>query len=461
MNEHLKVLKEIKHQEEILKLYDTKVFNVPLWRLVRFQVRSEKLKKETGFFNRTTKVKLNVFSLLQNYIKSFFQLINLVFKAKKYKNIVFAFPRLVKHNGEYFDKFTDPIIEQTALKNQVLVVQRNLSGQQLKPRRSECSDIIMSDFVDYSSKLLAIVLSPLFYLIYCGEINTVYEKASKYFSLNNKFKLTTCFKIGEFYIQMNFWNRLFSNVACNNILLVDREVFFPHIVACKKKGIKTYELQHGVTHSETVLYTGSYQPKVDPDYFLTFGEKWQGTQFSMPIDRLINIGWAYRGWIQNKIENTVEKNTVLVVSSPAITKNIIQTTTGLAEMHKSYKFVLRLHPQEELSEEQLERLKKYKNIVIDSKEKDSLIAVLTSEFCVGENSTVLYEAIDYGKKVGKIMYNGLHSKRESDKEIGGVFYLNNVDDFVHFVDKKQDDDYVPTGIYDKFEPLKFERLIKW
>lgn len=458
-NRIIGLLREINNIERSLGLYHIKVFNVPLWRLVRFQVRSEKLKKETGFVNRTTEVKLNIFSLLQNYVKSFFQLIDLILKAKKYRGVIFAFPRLVKHNGEYLDKFTDPIIEQTALKNQVLVVQRNLSGQQLKPRRSESADIIMSDFVDYSSKLLAIVLLPLFYLIYHKEINDLYKKASKYFSLNNKFKLFTCFKVGEFYIQINFWNRLFSSVGCNNVFIVNREIYFPQSVSSKTKAIKVYELQHGITHSETVLYAGDYQEAIDPDFFLTFGEKWVGEQFAMPLDRIKNIGWAYGDWMSEKKNCEVDEKSILVVSSPAITEQILRTVSELAEMYVDYEFTLRLHPQEAMTDKQLLKINNYRNIIIDDKDTDSMLAVLSHKFCIGENSSVLYEALSFGINVGKINYNGLSSKRQIDDEIYGFYYIDSNEDFAQFLRRKEEDAYVDVGIYNKFDPLKFEKII--
>ncbi len=128
------ILIEIKEKEEELGLYDIKVFNIPLWRLVRFSVRSKKLNKEISFVHRTTKVRLNLLLIIINYVKSFFQLLALIIKGKKYNNIVFAFPRLVKYDAVYFDKFTDPIIVQSNLQNNTLVVQRNLSGKQFTPR---------------------------------------------------------------------------------------------------------------------------------------------------------------------------------------------------------------------------------------------------------------------------------------------------------------------------------------
>ncbi|WP_407267392.1 hypothetical protein [Tenacibaculum maritimum] len=200
-------------------------------------------------------------------------------------------------------------------------------------------------------------------------------------------------------------------IGARQIFVVDRIVFLPFIRAAKVKNIEVLELQHGITHSETVLYTGDYQPEIDPDIFLNFGVKWIGEQFSIPIKKQVNIGWAYNSWLLVKADIEVNQKTVLMVSSPAITDKILKTTLELAEQYSTYSFSIRLHPQEALSSAQQKQLHNRKNIVLDNKNIDSLISVLKHEVIIGENSSVVYEALSLGKKVGKIMFNGLDSKR--------------------------------------------------
>lgn len=454
------ILTEIVKAENSLGLYDVKALGIPLWRLLRFEIRSKKLNEEIGFVHRTTKIKLDFVSLLSNYIKSFFQLLVLIIKRKKYKHIVFAFPRLVKHNGVYFDKFTDPVIEQSILKENTLIVQRNLSGKQFTPRLKSASGFVLSDFVDYTSKILGFLCIPVFFMKYKKSIYNVEQKAKQYFILGGRFKYKTAFKIGEFYFMKCFIETLYSVIKCENIIMVDREIFLPHIAVAKKKEKKSFELQHGITHSETVLYSGKYQSEIDPDYFLTFGQKWIGQQFTIPLDKIYNIGWAYKTWINDKIEKNKLKNTVLVVSSPEITEKILKTVIELSNLYKDFTFILRLHPQEELSQKQIERITSFDNLSIDSKGVDSVVSVLKYEYCIGDNSSVLYEALGYGKRVAKITYNGLASKGVVDTKLKNIYYLKSKEDFSIFTSIKENNMKKQTGVYDMFNSTTLENNLK-
>ncbi len=268
------------------------------------------------------------------------------------------------------------------------------------------------------------------------------------------------FKIGEFYFMSCFINKLYKSTKCNNIIVVNREIFFPQLSVAKKRNICTFELQHGITHSETVLYTGIYQNELDPDFFLVFGEKWKNKYFGMPINNIKNIGWAYKSWILDKISNSVQENAVLVVSSPEITEQILQVTVELANLYNNSQFTLRLHPQEELSQEQLQKIENVENIKIDDNRIDALISILKHKFCIGKNSSVLYEALDYGRIVGKIMYNGLSFKGSIDKDIENIFYINSPDDFKFFLEQKKSTNGFNLGVYSDFNVQIIENILR-
>ncbi|CAA0176929.1 conserved membrane protein. Putative O-antigen biosynthesis protein [Tenacibaculum maritimum] len=460
MRSENEILKEIKIKEKSLNLYSFKILGVAVWRLVRFPVRVNKINKETGFTNRTTKVRISFREVLFNYVTSFFQFIGIILRRKKYKYLVLAFPRLSQQDEGYFDKFTDPLIAQSNLKSNTLVLQRNLSGKQFSPRYNEDADYKISDFIDYTSKLIGILIAPVIYIIYGKKIHKLVKNASTYFSLSNTFSLLISYKIGQFMIHCFFTKLILSSIRVKQILVVNRSIFMPFIRAAKVKNIEVLELQHGITHSETVLYTGDYQPEIDPDIFLNFGEKWIGKQFAVPIKKQINIGWAYNTWLLTKTNIKLIPKSVLVVSSPAITDKILKTTLELAEQYSTYSFSIRLHPQEALSSAQQKQLHNRKNIVLDNKNIDSLISVLKHEVIIGENSSVVYEALSLGKKVGKIMFNGLDSKKKLDSKLEGLKYLYGIKDFSFFVSNVSKKNISSSGIYDTFDKKKFNKLLK-
>ncbi|CAA0217984.1 conserved membrane protein. Putative O-antigen biosynthesis protein [Tenacibaculum maritimum] len=460
MRSENEILKEIKIKEKSLNLYSFKILGVAVWRLVRFPVRVNKINKETGFTNRTTKVRISFREVLFNYVTSFFQFIGIILRRKKYKYLVLAFPRLSQQDEGYFDKFTDPLIAQSNLKSNTLVLQRNLSGKQFSPRYNEDADYKISDFIDYTSKLIGILIAPVIYIIYGKKTHKLVKNASTYFSLSNTFSLLISYKVGQFMIHCFFTKLILSSIRVKQILVVNRSVFMPFIRAAKVKNIEVLELQHGITHSETVLYTGDYQPEIDPDIFLNFGEKWIGKQFAVPIKKQINIGWAYNTWLLTKTNIKLIPKSVLVVSSPAITDKILKTTLELAEQYSTYSFSIRLHPQEALSSAQQKRLHNRKNIVLDNKNIDSLISVLKHEVIIGENSSVVYEALSLGKKVGKIMFNGLDSKKKLDSKLEGLKYLYGIKDFSFFVSNASKKNISSSGIYDTFDKKKFNKLLK-
>ncbi len=453
------ILKEIKKQEETLSLYSIKVFGVSLWRLVRFKIRLQKLSQTIGYTNRTKKDKVSLLIALKNFFVSLFQLVKLLIVGKKYDNIVLAFPRLTYYNGEYFDKFTDPIISQTSLKKNTIVIQRHLSSKQFKPRFAKHNKVVVYDFIAYITKLCAICLFPLFYLLYAKKINHLYRQARVYFNLNKRFLLLLSVCIAHFYFQKKCWQLILWRLKPKNIFLVNGSIWFSCIAACKRKNITVYELQHGINHAESALFTGTYDPDLDADYFLMFGEKWREKRLGISLNRLINIGWAYKSYMLDKLNITQSFKTVLVASSPAITERILKTTIELANAYPDYQFSLRLHPQESLVAEQLERIKPIKNIKLDDKKIDSLVSVLSHEYCIGENSSVLYEALAYGKKVGKIMYNGLYSVRQKDKELNNIFFINSLLDFKEFINKESTQLDRELGVYDDFKIEIVENIL--
>jgi len=460
MNQDVFYLKEIINKENELDIYKYRVFAIPFWRIIRFKLRTRYLRIKTGFQYNTKKRSLSFKLLLFNFFKSLFQYIVLFFKGKRYENIIFAFPRLQKVGDLYIDKFTDPIILNSKLKNSCLIFQRPLAGNH-KENRINSEITIKTDFIEFTSKIIGMFLFPFTGLFYLSTLIKLYKCSKESFLLKHKHFLFFTLNLSYFSISYYFHYFLFKKLKPKRVFLVDREIFFPIILACKRLKIIVYEIQHGVTHGETAVYSGKYDESIDPDYFLAFGEAWVGPQFGMPLDRIINIGWAYRDFIKGRYYNIpVIENSILVISEPHITEKIISITKELALLHKNINFHIRLHPQESLKDNHKEMLYGFDNIFIQDNNVESTLAVMSFKFLLGENSSVLYEALSFGKKVGRINYGGLFPEFVESYSIDGFYFLNSPDDFNYFINNSINNEYkVDNSFYSDFDKDKFNSLL--
>lgn len=459
MTSRVELLKKIVKKEKEHSLYDERVLTIPIWRLMRHSIRTQCLRERTSFDNKTNEKPLHIKEIISSYIISLFNFFKLLFGKAKTENLIFSLPRLSKVDNVYLDKFTDPVIDQSALKDDYLILQRHQAGKHKYPRY-HADHVIKSDFIDYTAKLLGLLLVPIIFLIYFNKINRLYKGASNFFSLDYLFLLKSSFAIGEFIIQYFFISILFRKLKPRRIFLVNRGIFIPAIAVAKKSDITVYEMQHGITHSETVLYSGSYDASVDPDYFLAFGEAWIGPQFGMPTGRIINIGWAYKEMVKGiRPDETYDDNYILVISEPAITDEILEVTFDLSREFSDYEFHLRLHPQEGLTKEQFEAVDNYKNVSVCDNSIDSVVAVMAYSKVIGLNSSVLYEALSMDKKVarmnmGKLKYQKLDGADLDEFEV--IHNHKDFEDFLYVNDVKSNSQNL---IYSDFAERKMSKIL--
>ena len=264
------------------------------------------------------------------------------------------------------------------------------------------------------------------------DIDILIKKIRRLQSVAGKDRFKMYFNFVNFYVLSFYYRQIFKKLKCKRIFVVNRDSFKSQIFAAHQLGLKVYELQHGVTMGPTVLYSGFFNPVIDPDYFLTFGAMWKGELFAMPVDRTINIGFAYKNYIQSlnvKISKGIES--VLVISSPAITEEIVTIVEKLAILYPMNKFYFRTHPQENLSVSQKERLTLCLNVFYSDKSIESNIEILSYEHVIGTNSSVLFEALSLGKNVGRLAFGGLFLNRYIGDD--DFYYVQSLEDFDNFL----------------------------
>jgi len=453
-----KIIRDIAREEQEMLLYEDKVMDIPLWRIFRFAFLKRYLSNNYGFAtNSLYTKKANKSKLLMSFLKSFISFFRIIFLRKKFKILIFAFPRLQKSNDVYFDKFTDPIIQLMKEKEKYTIFQRHLSGNHLEPRVNS-DKVVKTDFIEVSSKLFGLLLLPITLLFNYFALKRLYIKVKDRFELSGKDFIRMAVGLGEFYVSYCIYYFLVKIMGIKSVFLVDREIYYPVIAACKRNKVKIYELQHGVTHSWTLLYSGKYDKNIDPDYFLTFGENWIGKQFGLPIEKISNIGWAYSERMKINLNEKLDEKTILVVSEPCYSIEIVLALIEMINVDSEIRFEIRLHPQEKYDDETINLISQYNRIKVVDNSEESTLSLRKYTNIVGVNSSVLYEALSLKKRIACINFGGCVCEMNEIYDPNPFFILNKVEDLKDFYISGSGNNIGET-FYSSFDVEKFNKLL--
>lgn len=450
--EKLKVIIELEsnnydlHKIEILK-------NVPLWRLIRNDIRTEYLKSETSFNNKSRANSIDFSVYLSSILNSILDILKLLTARKAL--LIFSLPRYMSINNRLTDKLTDGIGLILNQNNQKFkIIDRNPNSTS-KNRRLPNKTLNISLFI-ITSKVLSYLLSIITFLVFKKSISRLQNNVRPIYGLVHSWKIA--YRISEFIILSKLYQILFAIIKPPSVVIVNRNISYEIIYACKLLDIPNYELQHGITLGQNVLYSGIYNNMVDPDYFCIFSDHWKKPYFSIPIEKLITLGCSYSKLIQTHKGNS---DKILIISSPDSTDNIFNIISRIARKNNQLYFIYRLHPQEDLSTEQYEILKKISNISLDKSNIDSLERLSEVNIVIGENSSVLFEAIMLGKAVGRLNYDGVTSLSVGDNS-NGFKYLQSDEDVVSFIIKSKMIDLREKREFSEYyKEVELEDLIKY
>lgn len=434
MKTHEEAINTIVDLERKLGLYEFKIAGIPLWNVIRYKIRGKYLLHETGIDEKgTARPVIRLISLIKYFFLSFKQIIFFLIKNDRVDNLVMGFSRLEKVGEFYLDKFVDPIINQTHLKDSYVYFEYGKTGQHKNPRLNK-DKIIYLDCPYLLCFILGIAFSPLLWMFNYKVLNAFYREIKVYVIKDDCSFKFILFSAGEAFWQYHFFKFVLKRIHAKRLFGVSRVLFLIPSLAAKRMNVPVYELQHGITNGATRLYSGYYNPEIDPDFFLTFGESCSPNVFGIPSDKILNIGWAFNTYVNSfDISNTCFKNTFLLVSDPEISQQIVSVTALLAEHYSQYVFHIRRHPQEQFNEQQKKVISQYSNILDVSSSINSNIAIRSYDFILGENSTVLYEALSIGKKVGRICFGGLYPKEYNFNQEDGFYYLHKIEELENIV----------------------------
>ncbi len=422
LNEYLKKEDALEELNRIMILGD-----IPLWRIVRQSFR-------VSFIEATKKTvdrRYSVIKQIANYFVSAIAFVKTIFVRRPYDTLIFPHSRLFKNlEGVYMERFSDSLIDCSNYKDDYLIVERHQNGVHHKPRLHQ-QNLIYSDFIDVSSIVLKYFIYPFAAIIYKKELAQLYNCLDAEFCIPQSYKKSFGLQLSSFIISYYLTKVLIDSCSPKRVYLATRETFKHVVSICKHKGVRVYELQHGIIYGENILYCGQYSEAIDPDCFLTFGQSVDNKLVGMPEEKIKAIGFPYKQYLLDRVSpDNLNRKTILVVSEPQISSMIVDTLLDLSERYKEYTFHIRCHPQEKINEKDLARIVNHPIQIVDNSE-ESFIAISKYDYVIGENSSCLYEAAFLGKKIGRLNFNGLASVLTGDFNVGVL--IDSVDDFQEYL----------------------------
>ena len=458
MDEQLLIIKIVQRENES-GCFDIIIGGIPIHSCIAESLRMSFLKSQ-GFGQMVNRQGANSADVIKTFFNSCYHLVKLLLSHRRYENLIYSFARVDKVGESYMDKFTDPVIELSDIKDNYIIFERSRGGKHSKPR-AHSGNVVYSDSID--------IILDIYARIFCGS----YKKKHKnefveYFKcikdVYGEENINEQFLSHDIYfriLKIRFYKWLFKKLGIKRLFSVSRNFFLTLLYSAKSSGIPVYEFQHGITYAETTEYSGYRHPMFTPDKFLAFGDNEPKDVYGIDEKDIVEIGWAFGSYIENvKVEELedVREDDILVISDPTVTSQIIDATITLANSSPHLKFYIRCHPMELLTQEHVDKLEKYKNIHIQDRTINIAVVMKYFTNVIGESSTVLYEALSANKKVGKLFMSGMKPRYLKEEDSACFWKITGINDFKEFVNGKSDEK-VSKSIYSEFKKEKVNALL--
>lgn len=450
------ILQDICRKELDFGLYDIKIDDVSVYFFIRRYVR-ECLLREKGVVVMHGTTPRKHLAIIGSAFVSLFQLGRLFLGSHKYPTLFVSFPRIDKIGDLYVDKFTDPLIAQCFKREEYLIYEHGLGGYHQK-NRDHKDQILYAEAVDVYREMLTSLFYRCFVKRHSESFDQLVSRLKEAFGKEFG-RLELGRMVYSFLVSVRCKRALLRHLSAERVIGPSRDYLIDYTVAAHQTHLKVFELQHGVTYGESVMYSGYHDELFTPDAFLSFGHNKPSDVYGIGEDRMAVIGWAFQDYIAHlPHKETYGEKDVLVISDPEVTESIFRAVVYLADRNPSTTFFIRPHPHEQISEQQMDLIRHYGNIRIQDKRINIAVVLQGFRHVVGENSTVLYEALAVNKKVGRLYFEGLNPKylEESDREC--FWEIHNQSEFEAFL-ASDVSARKSKSIYAPFDKDLFEKVV--
>lgn len=453
MNEQ-ELIKEFCQKEIKCGCYDARINGIPLYAMVRRGFRAKVL-EQVGISCGAIKSKMNRGAALKSFFISVWHLVKILCWRRRYPIVFYSFARVDRINGLYMDKFTDPLITQGKLKDGYLILDHGRAGVHPKPRIHQ-NHLFYWDVFHAISVVYGMLYIKHFIADHRAELDHMLDATEKATGMTID-RAAISRDVVQVYMRCRLMEWLFKRIDAKYVIGPARHPIMH--VAAHKTGAVVMELQHGITYGETLLYSGYREPMIVPDYFLAFGDNKPLDVYGIDESRIVNIGWALQDYIEQlPSQHSYREKDVLVISDPDITDTVLDVIKQLAEMYPESKFHVRPHPHEVITAEHVKLIDSIPNVCLQDNHINITEVMSGFNYVVGENSTVLYEALSVGKRVGKLFFPGLHPVYLEVTDSECFWELHSPKDFGKFLNDRASAKRL-RSIYSPFNAMLFNKLI--
>ena len=345
-------------------------------------------------------------------------------------------------NGNNYHKHFDPLIES--------IIKLNLSFKKVFRVNQKQKSVIENDNLNLNEYSELIWLKTEYK---SDAYIHLLDKVASYFSLN-KFSLTK--RIVKTFEEAFYFNKILNQyepkiafVVCYYSRLV-----YPFLLACKQKGIKVIDIQHGKQGEHHICYTDfNFFPKeisLLPDYY------WNWNQYSsdninksildsISKPKTLIGGFLWESFYKKNRISTVENKELIKLTKPY--KHVVLLGTqpvedgffepwlfSKLERHTEILFLIRLHPSQiEEDITQLNYFNKIKNVDFKLSNKLPLIDIIEiSNMVISKWSSISLEALLNSKKSVIIHKTGEKAfKKLIDDKI--ILYTEDFDEILKYL----------------------------
>lgn len=447
---------EIFDWEEAEGVYDYRVDDVPLWRLIRNTTIIEAtVAQNLENAHRPTRVSTReALALASGYLRSVAQL-----AAVPCADLLFwGVGRRQKTRDGFVSPLIDPIIDQLP-QFESLLLERPLTGRHFQPATTR--NLIWYDAPKVHARLQARISNTL------PEpqqtiVDELAHSVAKYFSMpEDRIRRRLQIELSAFRHERAAASGVLAKAKAKAVLFTNRWVNSGVIAACRAFGTPAYEIQHGAVGDVGFKYHTPYSRTIDPDGFLVFANEWLTREWGMPPHRVHNIGAPFIWSERERTRGMICGSKVMLISQPNLSSELNTAFEEISQAFPEQQFLLQLHPQDRHLAASRYAVLRRPNVELAPSDQPLYESFKGCKAVIGQDSTALLEASFFGLKVGLLNLRGAlqNSLRE---RIGAYnfFCADGIDQIANmFASSRKDECLNGNGYFDAFQADELADLL--